>query len=122
MDESSLVNDKILPIGLFILSCLALKACTNYNQNSKNIYQFYTGSCHCGKVKFRVKANRHLIVYQCNCSICSMKKNYHFIVPSVNFKLESGSDEYLSVYQFNSKVAKHTFCAVCGVQAFYHPR
>jgi hypothetical protein len=29
---------------------------------------------------------------------------------------------YLSSYAFGSRAAKHTFCKICGVQAFYHPR
>lgn len=30
--------------------------------------------------------------------------------------------EFLTTYSFNTKVAKHTFCSVCGVQSFYSPR
>ena len=31
-------------------------------------------------------------------------------------------EEHLTTYQFNTKVAKHVFCNICGVQAYYRPR
>ena len=83
----------------------------------------HTGGCHCGKVKFRVKAQAtNLIVYDCNCSICVKKQNRHFIVPKANFTLEKESEQYLSVYKFNKMRAEHIFCRICGVQSFYKPR
>ncbi len=81
----------------------------------------YHGSCHCQGVKFTVKAPRHLVVWNCNCSICFMKKNWHFIVPASNFENTHGK-ELLTEYRFNTKTAKHMFCKVCGVQAYYVPR
>lgn len=33
----------------------------------------------------------------------------------------SGEDS-LTTYTFNTGVAKHTFCSVCGVKPFYTPR
>lgn len=81
----------------------------------------YMGTCHCGAVKFKVTAPKHLTVWDCNCSICLMKKNWHFIVPSSDFELTDGSEK-ITEYRFNTKVARHKFCSVCGVQAFYHPR
>ncbi len=33
-----------------------------------------------------------------------------------------GGEEGLTTYQFNSGVAKHTFCRHCGVKPFYTPR
>lgn len=81
----------------------------------------YTGGCHCKKVRFRVRAPKHLVAWDCNCSICHMKKNWHFVVPYANFELLSGED-VLTEYKFNTMVAKHVFCSVCGVQAYYRPR
>ena len=50
-----------------------------------------------------------------------MKRNDHFIVPAADFELLSGED-VLTTYTFNTGRAKHRFCRVCGVQAFYIPR
>jgi hypothetical protein len=50
-----------------------------------------------------------------------MKQNWHFIVPESSFELITGFHA-ITEYRFNSRVARHTFCKTCGVQAFYHPR
>eukprot|EP00054_Salpingoeca_dolichothecata_P036413 m.7421 g.7421 ORF g.7421 m.7421 type:complete len:127 (+) comp6701_c0_seq1:56-436(+) len=79
------------------------------------------GSCHCQAVQFEVEATPPLRVIRCSCSICVKKQNHHFIVKKSNFKLLRG-EENLTLYQFNTKMAKHLFCKTCGVQAFYTPR
>jgi len=45
----------------------------------------------------------------------------HLIVPVSHFRLLQGIDS-LTEYTFNTGVAKHRFCRVCGVKAFYVPR
>jgi hypothetical protein len=57
----------------------------------------------------------------CNCSMCTMKGFVHLIVPLDRFTLLSGRDD-LTTYRFNTGVAQHTFCKVCGIHAFYVPR
>ena len=49
----------------------------------------HKGSCHCGKVQWEADAPEDLIVWKCNCSICVVKGNDHFIVPSSRFRLLS---------------------------------
>jgi hypothetical protein len=78
------------------------------------------GGCHCGRVRFKVTADLDRVTY-CNCSICSKKGFLHLIVPPEQFDLVSGEDA-LTTYTFNTGVAKHTFCKVCGIHAFYVPR
>ena len=51
-----------------------------------------------------------------------MKRNVHFIVPEAKFRLQPGSEAFLSEYTFNTRTAKHTFCRICGVVPFYRPR
>ena len=81
----------------------------------------YQGSCHCGAVQFEVDAPVHLEVDECNCSICSKSGDLHLIRPLSKFRLLSGEDD-LTLYQFNTQVARHTFCKHCGIKAFYVPR
>ena len=81
----------------------------------------YSGSCHCGEVTFEVEAPEQVEVERCNCSICSKSGFLHMIVPRSRFHLLSGEDA-LTTYTFNTGVAKHTFCKVCGVKPFYTPR
>ena len=81
-----------------------------------------TGVCsHCGRVRFEVIAPAKLEVADCNCSICSKYGYLHLIVPADRFKLISGRD-VLTTYSFNTHIAKHFFCSVCGVKSFYVPR
>jgi hypothetical protein len=80
----------------------------------------YTGSCHCGKVRFRVTADLADAVV-CNCSICEKKGFVHLIVEPSAFTLESGEGE-LASYRFNTGVAVHRFCRICGIHTFYTPR
>jgi hypothetical protein len=80
----------------------------------------YDGSCHCGRVRFRVTAALDRLV-DCNCSVCTRKGFIHLIVAPEQFELVAGSDE-LALYQFNTKAARHQFCRVCGIHPFYVPR
>ncbi len=81
----------------------------------------YQGSCHCGAIKFKVESENDIEAEQCNCSICSKSGFLHLIVPLSKFKLLQGEDQ-LTSYRFNTGVAKHTFCKICGIKPFYIPR
>lgn len=80
----------------------------------------YEGGCHCGRVRFRV-AGTLAEVSDCNCSMCCQKGFLHWILPPEQFELLAGEDA-LTTYQFNTKVARHTFCRHCGIHPFYVPR
>ncbi|MFP5305323.1 MAG: GFA family protein [Gammaproteobacteria bacterium] len=81
----------------------------------------HTGGCHCGRVRFEVRAPAQLRVQRCNCSICRMTGFEHLIVPAADFSLLAGAD-VLTTYSFNTGVARHLFCRVCGIKSFYVPR
>ena len=81
----------------------------------------YTGSCHCGTIKFQVEAPESVEVERCNCSICRKSGYIHLIVPLSQFRLLSGQDN-ITTYSFNTGVAQHMFCATCGIKPFYTPR
>jgi hypothetical protein len=80
----------------------------------------YTGSCHCGSVRFEIEAVIHRVT-DCNCSICSKKGILHLRVEPGNFRLLSGG-EHLGTYQFGTRLAKHHFCTNCGIHPFTRPR
>ena len=83
----------------------------------------FTGGCHCGRVRFRVRVDdgAGLEAVECNCSICTKKGFLHLIVTKDAFELLAGEAD-LTTYTFNTGVAKHTFCRTCGIHAFYTPR
>ncbi len=81
----------------------------------------HRGGCHCGRVRFEVRAPARIRVSDCNCSICSKAGFLHLIVRAEHFKLLSG-EEVLTTYTFNTGTAQHRFCSVCGIKSFYVPR
>lgn len=81
----------------------------------------HSGGCHCGRVRFEVRAPADVEVTECNCSMCSKAGYLHLIVPADRFALLQGED-VLTTYTFNTGTAKHRFCEVCGVKSFYVPR
>jgi hypothetical protein len=85
-----------------------------------DVTQIYEGGCHCGRVRFRVTASLDRVT-ECNCSVCGKKGFLHLIVAPEQFELLSGKDA-LTIYQFNTGVARHTFCSTCGIHPFYAPR
>jgi len=81
----------------------------------------HRGGCHCGRVRFEVRAPVDPDVVECNCSMCSRVGFLHLVVSRDQFKLLQGN-ECLTTYTFNTGVAKHFFCKICGVKSFYVPR
>jgi hypothetical protein len=80
----------------------------------------HQGGCHCGRIRFEVTADI-TDVTDCNCSICTKKGFLHLIVEPSQFRLIQGADA-LTTYRFNTGVARHTFCATCGIHPYYTPR
>jgi len=76
----------------------------------------YTGSCHCGNVRYEVELELGTVI-ACNCSICSRAGWLLTFVPADKFKLLAGEDS-LTDYQFNRKNIHHLFCTTCGVRSF----
>ncbi len=81
----------------------------------------YQGRCHCGAVEFEVDAPERLEADRCNCSICKKSGFLHLIVAKSKFRLVNGEAD-LTTYTFNTHVAQHYFCRICGVKPFYIPR
>jgi hypothetical protein len=80
----------------------------------------YESGCHCGAVRFRVAVDKHE-ASDCNCYICQKKGFLHLLVPRERFTLLSDED-VLTTYRFDTGIAKHTFCRICGIHSFYQSR
>lgn len=78
--------------------------------------QTYSGSCHCGRVRFEVvtELGRASV---CNCSICHRVGWTMISVEPARFRLLAGGDAQTD-YQFGRKTMHHLFCSACGVHAF----
>jgi hypothetical protein len=82
--------------------------------------QTYQGACHCGRVKFEVRASLDYVM-DCNCSLCRRKGALWHGASETNLRIVAGEAE-LALYQFNTNTAKHYFCRHCGVSPFSRPR
>lgn len=78
--------------------------------------QTYTGSCHCGNVRYEVEMELKGAM-SCNCSICSRRGWLIDFVPASQFRLLT-DESALTDYQFNKKIIHHLFCSTCGVASF----
>src|SRR5437762_4159278 len=82
--------------------------------------QSYQGACHCGRVTFEVRAELDYVV-DCNCSACRRKGALWHPAADADLRILAGEGD-LTLYQFNTKTAKHYFCKHCGVHPFIRPR
>ncbi|WP_116130869.1 GFA family protein [Tropicimonas sp. IMCC34043] len=80
------------------------------------------GGCHCGTVRFRVRLTDGMkTARRCSCSMCRMRGAISVSAPVDGLEIVKGED-HLTLYQFNTGVAKHYFCAVCGIYTHHQRR
>ncbi len=80
------------------------------------------GTCHCGAVAFEVELSGGLEnLRRCNCSLCRRKGAIMAGVPVEKLKVLRGEDA-LTLYQWNTNVAKHYFCRICGIYTHHQRR
>lgn len=80
----------------------------------------YEGSCHCGAVRFRIAGTIDELT-TCDCSLCVARNALMAKVPETALTLISGEDA-LTLYQWNTRRAKHYFCNRCGIYVFHRKR
>lgn len=79
------------------------------------------GKCHCGAVEFTVTLENGLEgLRRCNCSLCRRKGAILGSVPLAGLTVTK--DDGLRLYQWNTKVAKHWFCGICGIYTHHQRR
>ena len=77
----------------------------------------YTGSCHCGAIRFEADVDIGGGTSKCNCTICTKMRLWSVDAKPEVFRLIAGEGD-LTDYQGNNKVAHHVFCKHCGVRPF----
>lgn len=80
------------------------------------------GKCHCGAVEFEVQREGGLDgLRRCNCSLCRRKGAVMATALLSELTVTRGEDK-LSLYQWNTRVAKHYFCCLCGIYTHHQRR
>jgi hypothetical protein len=84
--------------------------------------QIRHASCHCGTVKLEVTLPNGLDkLIRCNCSLCKRKGAVMMGMPLERLRVVEGAEK-LTLYQWNTRVAKHYFCSVCGIYTHHQRR
>ena len=79
-------------------------------------------ACHCGTVRFRVRLSDGVnSARRCDCSLCRMRGAVVVSARVGEIVFVQGEDN-LSLYQFNTKVARHYFCKSCGIYTHHQRR
>lgn len=82
----------------------------------------HRASCHCGAVVLELSLPNGIEnPRRCDCSICRRKGAIVGSVPLAGIKILKGEDA-LKLYEFNTKTAKHYFCANCGIYTHHQRR
>ena len=78
------------------------------------------GSCHCGVIKFHIDTapDERTI---CDCSLCTRRNAVMVKVPESALSVTDGASS-LTLYEWNTRQAKHYFCNRCGIYVFHRKR
>jgi hypothetical protein len=80
----------------------------------------YSGSCHCGAVRFEADLDLGEGTVKCNCSSCTKARSWLVIASPDRFRLTAGADSQAN-YQWTppgrpGPNAEFHFCKNCGVR------
>lgn len=86
------------------------------------IKKVHPASCHCKAVKFEIDLPHGLVnPRRCDCSFCRMRQAIVASAKLDQIRILEGADK-LTLYQFNTKTAKHYFCSICGIYTHHQRR
>lgn len=80
----------------------------------------HTDACHCGAVTYEVRAEISDF-YRCDCSLCARRGAVMSRVANDALVILAGADK-LTLYPWNTHIARRYFCSVCGVYPFHRQR
>ena len=82
----------------------------------------HPAACHCGAVQFQVRLRDGFDSRRrCTCSYCRMRGAIAVSAELQDIRFLQGEDS-LTLYQFNTKTAKHYFCRHCGIYTHHQRR
>lgn len=79
-------------------------------------------ACHCGAVQFKVRLSDEFnTIRRCTCSYCRMRGAIAVSADQKDMHFVQGEDN-LTLYEFNTRTAKHYFCKTCGIYTHHQRR
>jgi hypothetical protein len=82
----------------------------------------HDAACHCGAVRFRVRVSDGFASRRrCTCSFCRMRGAVAVSARLADLEFLAGEGN-LTLYQFNTRTAKHWFCKTCGIYTHHQRR
>ncbi len=88
----------------------------------KPIKEYHKLTCHCGAVEIELHLPEGVVnPRRCSCSICSSRGAITGTAKLDQLRVVKG-EEYLTLYQFNTRIAKHYFCKICGIYTHHQRR
>lgn len=72
-----------------------------------------TGSCHCGRLAFRIEGEVPAALTRCTCTFCAKRGALLAYYPPQQFSVTQDAGD--AVYRWNTKLVAHHFCRDCGV-------
>ena len=80
----------------------------------------YSGSCHCGAIRFEADLDIAAGTVKCNCSSCTKARSWLIFVPADRFRLVAGQNAQRS-YQWTPPghqvpTVEYHFCNCCGIR------
>lgn len=86
------------------------------------IQRRHRARCHCGGVVLELELPEGIVKpRRCDCSLCRRKGAIVASVPLSGLRILEGA-ELLTLYQFNTHVARHYFCSRCGIYTHHQRR
>lgn len=80
----------------------------------------YTGSCHCGAVRFEADVDLAEGTIRCNCSSCTKARSWLVVAGADRFRLTAGAESQ-ATYQWTppgraGPTVQFHFCRTCGIR------
>jgi hypothetical protein len=89
---------------------------------STDIQAIHKLVCHCGTVEIELSLPDGIVApRRCDCSFCRRRGAIAGTTRLEHIRIIKGEDK-LTLYQFNTGVARHYFCSVCGIYTHHQRR
>jgi hypothetical protein len=80
----------------------------------------YSGSCHCGQIRFEADLDLNAGTVKCNCSGCTKARSWLIFVTADRFRLLAGKESQRN-YQWTppgrpAPTVEYHFCSSCGIR------